>query len=125
MRLKNKVAIITGGSRRIGFATANAFLREGAAVIVAASTQASANRAAASLRELHPAATVNAVAPGIIETDMMKASPREVIEPLIARIPLKRLGQPEDIANAFIFLASDEAAYITGVIPSVDGIVRT
>ena len=52
---------------------------------------------------------------------MMKAVPKEVIEPLIERIPLRRLGQPEDIANAFVFLASDEASYITGVILSVDG----
>ncbi len=51
---------------------------------------------------------VNAVAPGITETDMMKAVPKEVIEPMIERIPLRRLGQPEDIANAFVFLASDE-----------------
>ena len=69
--------------------------------------------------------TVNAVAPGITETDMMKAVPKEVIDPMIARIPLRRLGQPEDIANAFVFLASDEAAYITGVVLSVDGMART
>ena len=68
---------------------------------------------------------VNAVAPGITETDMMKAVPREVIEPMIERIPLRRLGQPEDIANAFVFLASDEASYITGVILSVDGMARS
>ena len=68
---------------------------------------------------------VNAVAPGITETDMMKAVPKEVIDPMIAQIPLKRLGQPEDIANAFAFLASDEASYITGVVLSVDGMART
>ena len=68
---------------------------------------------------------VNAVAPGITETDMMKAVPKEVIEPMIERIPLRRLGQPEDIANAFVFLASDEASYITGVILSVDGMARS
>lgn len=55
---------------------------------------------------------------------MMKAVPKEVIEPMIERIPL-RLGQPEDIANAFVFLASDEASYITGVILSVDGMARS
>ena len=77
-------------------------------------------------RELGPKGIrVNAVAPGITETDMMKAVPKEVIEPMIARIPLGRLGQPEDIANAFVFLASDEASYITGVILSVDGMART
>ncbi len=68
---------------------------------------------------------VNAVAPGITETDMMKAVPKEVIAPLIAKIPLKRLGQPEDIANAFLFLASDEASYITGVVLQVDGLATT
>ena len=70
-------------------------------------------------RELGPKGIrVNAVAPGITETDMMKA------EPMIAQIPLRRLGQPEDIANAFVFLASDEASYITGVVLSVDGMAR-
>lgn len=77
-------------------------------------------------RELGPMGIrVNAVAPGITETDMMKAVPKEVIDPMIARIPLRRLGQPEDIANAFVFLASDEASYITGVVLSVDGMART
>ena len=76
-------------------------------------------------RELGPKGIrVNAVAPGITETDMMKAVPKEVIDPLIAQIPLRRLGQPEDIANAFVFLASDEASYITGVVLSVDGMAR-
>ena len=247
MRLKDKVAVITGGSRGIGYATAEAFLREGAAVIIAASSEASAAKAVASLKEKFPqgsiggispdlsdlnsvrgafdtvrqrfgcidilvnnagvsestpladyteetfdkvmdlnvkgvfnatrAATecmikrgqgvilntssmvsiygqpsgfaypaskfavngmtvslarelgpkgirVNAVAPGITETDMMKAVPKEVIEPMIRQIPLRRLGQPEDIANAFVFLASDEASYITGVVLSVDGMAR-
>ena len=248
MRLKDKVAVITGGSRGIGFATADAFLREGATVIIAASSKASADKAVAALKEKHPgrkvagiapdlskleevrsifktvSATygcidilvnnagvsestpfmdytedtfdkvmdlnvkgvfnatraavecmvprktgvilstssmvsisgqpsgfaypaskfavngltvslarelgpkgirVNAVAPGITETDMMKAVPKEVIEPMVARIPLRRLGQPEDIANAFVFLASDEASYITGVVLSVDGMARS
>ncbi len=77
-------------------------------------------------RELGPKGIrVNAVAPGIIETDMMKAVPPSVIEPMIRKVPLGRLGKPEDIANAFAFLASDEASYITGVILSVDGMART
>ena len=248
MRLKNKVAIITGGSRGIGFSTADKFLQEGATVILTASSPASAEKAAAKLREKHPGAVVagiapelssldsvrqafreatakygcvdilvnnagvsestpfteyteetfdkvmdlnvkgvfnatraasecmvargsgvilstssmvsisgqpsgfaypaskfavngltvslarelgpkgirvNAVAPGITETDMMKAVPESVIDPLIRSIPLRRLGQPEDIANAFVFLASDEASYITGVVLSVDGMART
>ena len=247
MRLKDRVAIITGGSRGIGFATADKFLREGAKVILTASTQASADRAAAQLRDRYPGAAVegispdltslaamqaafrdvmaqygcvdilvnnagvsestplaeyteeiydrvmdlnvrgvfnavkaasecmmargrgvilstssmvaitgqpsgfaypaskfavngmtvslarelgprgirvNAVAPGMIQTDMMKAVPEAVLAPMIARIPLKRLGQPEDVANAFAFLASDEASYITGAVLSVDGMAR-
>ena len=200
MRLKDKVAIITGGSRGIGFATADKFLKEGASVVLAASSQESADVAVDKLKEKYPNAPrstlfpyttlfrsvfnttrvaaecmvargkgvilstssmvsisgqpsgfaypaskfavngltvslarelgpkgirVNAVAPGITETDMMKAVPKEVIEPMIERIPLRRLGQPEDIANAFVFLASDEASYITGVILSVDGMARS
>ena len=248
MKLKDKVAIITGGSRGIGYATADKFLAEGATVILAASSQTSADKAVARLKEKYPEATVagispdvaslesvreafrsatekygcvdilvnnagisestpfmeyteetfdqvmdlnvkgvfnttraaaecmvaretgvilstssmvsisgqpsgfaypaskfavngltislarelgpkgirvNAVAPGITETDMMKAVPKEILDPMIARIPLRRLGQPEDIANAFAFLASDEASYITGVVLSVDGMART
>ena len=248
MRLQNKVAIITGGSRGIGYATAEAFLREGAAVILTASRPETAAKAVQTLQEKYPDANVggispdlsslesvkaafdevvsrfgrldilvnnagvsestpllnyteetfdkvmdlnvkgvftatrvaaehmakqgsgvilntssmvsrygqpagfaypaskfavngmtlsfarelgpkgirvNAVAPGITETDMMKAVPKEVIEPMIAQIPLRRLGQPEDIANAFLFLASEEASYITGVVLSVDGLARS
>lgn len=248
MRLKDKVAIITGGSRGIGFATAKAFLKEGAKVIITASREKTAKEAEENLKALYPERVVegiypelgcfecvksafadiaerygsidilvnnagmsestsfddytdetfdkvmdlnvkgmfnsskgaaewmvkqgsgvilstssmvsiygqpsgiayptskfavngftvslarelgpkgirvNAVAPGITETDMMKAVPKEIIDPMIAQIPLRRLGQPEDIANAFVFLASDEASYITGVILSVDGMART
>ena len=247
MRLKDKVAIITGGSRGIGFATAERFLQEGAKVIITASSQESADKAVGKLKETYPGAAVagispdlaslesvkaafqevidrygrvdilvnnagvsestpllqyteelfdkvmdlnvkgifnatrvaaehmakngegvilstssmvsisgqssgfaypaskfavngltvslarelgpkgirvNAVAPGITETDMMRAVPKEVIEPLIANIPLRRMGQPEDVANAFVFLASEEASYITGVVLSVDGMAR-
>ena len=248
MRLKDKVAIITGGSRGIGLAIADTFLREGAKVIVAASSPATAGKAVQQLKEKYPQAEVrgispnlgsleevkaafegviqefggidilvnnagvsestpllsyteelydkvmdlnvkgvfnatrvaaefmaergqgvilstssmvsltgqpsgfaypaskfavngltvslarelgpkgirvNAVAPGITETDMMKAVPREVIEPMIARIPLRRMGQPQDVANAFLFRASEEASYITGVVLSVDGMARS
>lgn len=67
---------------------------------------------------------VNAVAPGIIETDMVKKIPKEVVEPLIKTIPLGRIGSAKDIANAFLFLASDMASYITGEIMQVDGGAR-
>lgn len=64
---------------------------------------------------------VNAVAPGVIATDMVAALPQDMTERLAASIPLKRMGQPEDIANAFLFLASDLASYISGAVLSVDG----
>ena len=248
MRLKDKVAIVTGGSRGIGLATAERFLQEGAKVVITASSQDNAKQAARKLSESYPGAVVegispdltslasvreafdsvarehgsvdilvnnagisertslenyteelydkvmdlnvkgvftasqaaagimqnqgngvilstssmvsvygqpsgftyptskfavngltlslarelgpkgirvNAVAPGVTETDMMKAVPKEMIDPLVSQIPLRRLGQPEDIANAFVFLASDEASYITGVVLQVDGLARS
>ena len=206
MRLKDKVALVTGGSRGIGYATAQAFLREGATVIITASRQENADKAVAKLKKEFPSSAIAGISPdlssldsvraafmdvtqnygcldilvnnagvsestpfseytdetfdkvmdlnvkgvfnatkaasecmianhkgvilntssmGIIETDMMKAVPEEVIKPLIAQIPLGRLGKPEDIANAFVFLASDEASYITGVVLSVDGMARS
>ena len=68
---------------------------------------------------------VNAVAPGVIHTDMVDALPDEVIKPLIATIPLGRMGEPEDIANGVVFLASDMASYISGVVLPIDGLART
>jgi 3-oxoacyl-[acyl-carrier protein] reductase len=65
--------------------------------------------------------TVNAVAPGLIETDMTKGLAGGAHEEWAERIPLKRLGTPEDVAGAVVFLASDEAAYITGQVLSVNG----
>lgn len=65
--------------------------------------------------------TVNAIAPGFIETDMTAKLTPEQREGMLAKVPLKRGGQPEDIANAVKFLASDEAAYITGHVLAVNG----
>ena len=77
-------------------------------------------------RELAPSGIrVNAVAPGITKTDMVAALPPEMIEPLVKTIPLGRIGEPQDIANAFLFLASDLASYITGAILQVDGAARS
>jgi len=77
-------------------------------------------------RELAPYnIRVNAVAPGVTNTDMIASLPKEQIEPLIKSIPLGRIGEPRDIANAFLFLASDMASYITGNILSVDGAARS
>ena len=64
---------------------------------------------------------VNAVAPGCIETDMVRVLEQETIDALIAETPLGRLGQPEDIAQAVAFLASDKASFITGQVLTVDG----
>lgn len=76
-------------------------------------------------RELAPfGIRVNAVAPGITNTDMVANLPKETIEPLRKSIPLGRIGEPKDIANAFLFLASDMASYITGEILQVDGAAR-
>ena len=65
--------------------------------------------------------TVNAVAPGFVETDMTAAVRNAAGDQIKKRIPVRRLGQPQDIANAVLFLVSDEAAYITGQILRVDG----
>lgn len=65
--------------------------------------------------------TVNAVAPGFIATEMVESVPDKVIDQLKQRTPLGRLGQAEDIANAYCFLASEEASFITGTVLSVDG----
>ncbi len=67
---------------------------------------------------------VNAVAPGVTETDMVKNLPKEMIEPLLKTIPLGRIGSPEEVADAFLFLASPMASYVTGEILSVDGAAR-
>ena len=76
-------------------------------------------------RELAPVGIrVNAVAPGITKTDMVASLPDEMIKPLIATIPIGRIGEPEDIANACLFLASDMASYITGEVMQVDGGAR-
>lgn len=64
---------------------------------------------------------VNAVAPGVTLTDMVRALPEQMVQPMVQAIPLKRIGEPEDIAKAFLFLASDQASYITGAILPVDG----
>ena len=65
--------------------------------------------------------TVNAVAPGFIETDMTDVLSDTVKESLLHEIPLKRMGEPKDVANAVLFLASDQSAYITGQVIHVDG----
>lgn len=77
-------------------------------------------------RELAPdGIRVNAVAPGVTDTDMVANLPEEMREGVKRTIPLGRIGTPEDVANAFLYLASDNASYVTGEILSVDGCART
>jgi 3-oxoacyl-[acyl-carrier protein] reductase/7-alpha-hydroxysteroid dehydrogenase len=77
-------------------------------------------------RELGPDhIRVNAVAPGVTRTDMVAALPADMLARVSAPIPLRRIGEPEEVANAFLFLASDMASYITGEVLSVDGAMRT
>ena len=64
---------------------------------------------------------VNALAPGFIESDMTAAVPQEARDKMIGSIPMKRIGKPEDIAQAALFLASDSSSYITGQVLPVDG----
>ena len=64
---------------------------------------------------------VNAVAPGFIMTPMLETVPEKVLDSIKEKTPLQRLGRTEDIANAYLFLASDEASFITGAVLSVDG----
>ncbi len=68
---------------------------------------------------------VNAVAPGVTRTDMVAALPSEMVERISAKIPMGRPGEPEEVANAFLYLASDLASYVTGEILSVDGACRS
>jgi 3-oxoacyl-[acyl-carrier protein] reductase len=73
-------------------------------------------------RELGPKGIrVNAVAPGFIATPILDSMPEKVIEDMVSRVPLKRLGRAEDIANVYAFLASDEASYVNGAVLEVSG----
>ncbi|HEV8229672.1 MAG TPA: SDR family oxidoreductase [Candidatus Limnocylindria bacterium] len=73
-------------------------------------------------RELGPKGiTVNAVAPGFIGTEMVRAMPEHILKAMVDRTPVRRMGEPRDVANAYLFLASDEASFINGAVLSVDG----
>ncbi len=65
--------------------------------------------------------TVNAIAPGYVETDMVRAVPADVLEKIVRTIPVGRLGQPEDIARSVLFLVADEASFVTGSTLSING----
>jgi 3-oxoacyl-[acyl-carrier protein] reductase len=68
---------------------------------------------------------VNAVAPGFVATDMVKSMPEKILQSMREHTPLGRMGQPEDIANAYVWLASDAASFVSGAVLSVDGGVVT
>jgi len=73
-------------------------------------------------RELGPKGiTVNAVAPGFIATEMVRQMPEQILKSMVERTPVRRMGEPRDVANAYLFLASDEASFINGAVLSVDG----
>jgi 3-oxoacyl-[acyl-carrier protein] reductase len=73
-------------------------------------------------RELGPKGIrVNAIAPGFIATPILDTIPENLMQEMKARVPLKRLGKPEEIANVYAFLASDEASYINGAVIEVAG----
>jgi 3-oxoacyl-[acyl-carrier protein] reductase len=73
-------------------------------------------------RELGPKGiTVNAVAPGFIGTEMVRQMPEKILATMVERTPIRRLGEPKDVAYAYLFLASDEASFINGTVLSVDG----
>ncbi|MBI2982728.1 MAG: SDR family oxidoreductase, partial [Chloroflexi bacterium] len=73
-------------------------------------------------RELGPkGVTVNAVAPGFIGTDMVRQMPEKILATMIERTPVRRLGEPRDVALAYLYLASDDASFVNGAVLSVDG----
>jgi 3-oxoacyl-[acyl-carrier protein] reductase len=73
-------------------------------------------------RELGPRGiTVNAVAPGFIATEMVRQMPEQILKGMVERTPVRRMGEPRDVANAYLFLASEEAGFINGAVLSVDG----
>ena len=64
---------------------------------------------------------VNAVAPGYVATEILKAMPQKILDTMVEHTPLGRIGTPEDVANAYLWLASDQASFVTGHCLSVDG----
>src|SRR5258706_207059 len=130
--LENKVALVTGGSRGIGRAIALEFAARGAVVVVNYNKSPEAAEevvkkikdagAKALAREVAARnITVNAIAPGFVDTEILDAMTSETLEAAMKMVPLARKGKPEEIAYAAAFLASDEAAYITGQVLGVDG----
>ncbi len=124
--LSGKVAVVTGGTRGIGLMMARGLLQAGATVYVSSRKPEAGQAAVHQLtrhlaKRLAPEITVNAIAPGPFESKMMAATLEAFGEQIVASSPLKRIGQPDDMAGAAIFLASRAGAYLTGAIIPVDG----
>src|SRR2546423_19568 len=137
LRLDGKSALVTGASKGIGLAIATALASSGARVINIASvggmryggligiydtTKAALIHLTRHLAvELAPTVRVNAIAPGLVKTDFAKALYESGEEAIAAAMPLKRLGVPEDIAPAAVYLATDAASWVTGHVLVLDG----
>jgi NAD(P)-dependent dehydrogenase (short-subunit alcohol dehydrogenase family) len=118
-----RTAVVTGGSRGIGAAISKALKQAG--YNVAANYGGNDEAAAKFKKETGIPVfniTVNVIAPGYIATEMVLAVPKEVLDKnIIPQIPVRRLGQPEEIARVAVFLASDDAGFITGSTISANG----
>jgi NAD(P)-dependent dehydrogenase (short-subunit alcohol dehydrogenase family) len=132
MTLNQKICIVTGAAQGIGLATALKFAREGATVVVCdlkaeavdaavAHCLAEGGRAEGYLVDVTDRAPFDAVAPGFVETPILATIPDKVLSHMREQVPLKRLGRPEEIANVYAFLASDEASYVNGAVLEVSG----
>jgi NAD(P)-dependent dehydrogenase (short-subunit alcohol dehydrogenase family) len=130
-KLDGKVAVITGGTTGIGLATAKLFVAEGAYVFVKATsgfgvygaTKAAIRRFVRSwtveLKDRHIRS--NVLSPGPIATPQVAQQPPEDIAGILSTVPMGRMGEPDEIARAALFLASDESSFVTGIELFVDG----
>ena len=112
-----RVVFITGGARGIGLACARAFQALGDRVAITYN----ASKPVDDLFCVKCDVTVNVVAPGAVETDMLNALGDKHVAAMAELVPMKRIGRTEEVAAAVTFLASPEASYITGAILPVDG----
>lgn len=111
-----------GGGSAILISSMVAAIGGDALTAYSATKAAIATMARSAARDLGPdGIRVNAIAPGLIDTDMIAPSPREIVDAVGARAPLRRIGTPQDVAGAAVFLASDAAGFVTGHVLAVDG----